>query len=259
MNPSPCETTSGEAQVLSGETVLVTGAASGIGEACVRQFAGQGAWVFAVDRDEFALRELAAEVPCQPIACDLNDSERVRDLPDADILVNNAGFQHVSPIEDFPVEIFTKMLQVMVTASFQLVQQSLPRMYDRGWGRIINISSIHGHRASPFKSGYVSAKHALEGLTKVVALEAGHRGVTANSISPSYVRTPLVAKQVSEQALHHGLDEDEVLAEVFLKQTVIKRLIEPEEVARMASFLCTPMAGYLNGTSIHLDGGWTAR
>lgn len=245
--------------MLADKTVLVTGAASGIGAACVRHFAEEGAQVLAVDLDAGALDRLAAEVGCQPLVCDLSDAGSVAGLPGVDVLVNNAGFQHVAPVQEFPVEVFARMLQVMVTASFQLMQQSLPQMVERGWGRIVNISSIHGHRASAFKSGYVAAKHALEGLTKVVALEAGDRGITANSISPSYVRTPLVAKQVSEQALHHGLAEDEVLAEVFLKQTPIKRLIEPEEVARMAAFLCSPMAEYINGTSIHLDGGWTAR
>lgn len=244
---------------LSGKSVLVTGAASGIGEACVLEFASRGAHVIAVDRDEGGLQRLAATIDCESIRCDMSDPTSVQRLPAADVLVNNAGFQHVAPIEDFPLDVFTRMLQVMVTASFQLMQQSLPLMYERGWGRIISISSIHGHRASPYKSGYVAAKHALEGLTKVVALEAGASGVTVNSISPSYVRTPLVTKQIGEQARHHGLQEDEVLAEVFLKQTAIKRLIEPAEVARMAAFLCSPTAAYLNGTSIHLDGGWTAR
>lgn len=245
--------------MLTGRTALVTGAASGIGAACVRRLADLGADVVAVDLDEQALHRLAGEVSCEPVVCDLGDPVQVRGLPPAAILVNNAGFQHVSPIEDFPVDVFTTMLQVMVTASFQLMQQSLPRMVEHGWGRIISISSIHGHRASPFKAGYVAAKHALEGLTKVVALEAGGHGVTVNAISPSYVRTPLVTRQVAEQARHHGLAEDEILAEVFLKQTAIKRLIEPEEVARMVEFLCSPTADYINGTSIHLDGGWTAR
>jgi len=132
-------------------------------------------------------------------------------------------------------------------------------MYDRGWGRVVNISSAHGLAASPYKSAYVAAKHGLEGLSKVTALEAGNRGVTSNCINPGYVRTPLVEKQIADQARTHGISEDEVVSKVMLELPSVKRLVEPEEVAELVAFVCSPASASINGASLTMDGGWTAR
>jgi 3-hydroxybutyrate dehydrogenase len=150
------------------------------------------------------------------------------------------------------------MLAVMLEAPFLLARAALPYMYQRGWGRIINISSVHGLRASPFKSAYVAAKHGLEGLSKVLALEGAEHGVTSNTVCPGYVRTPLVEKQIASQARLHGVDEAEVVQNVLLRQSAVKRLVEPEEVAAVVAYLCGPDAGFITGTSIAVDGGWTA-
>ncbi len=176
-----------------------------------------------------------------------------------DVLVNNAGFQHVAPIEDFPLELWQRMLGVMLTAPFLLTKAFLPRMKERGWGRILNIGSIHSQVASPYKAGYVSAKHGLFGLTKVTALEGGPHGVTANLIYPAYVRTPLVEGQVADQARNLGIPEAEVIEKVMLEPAAIKRLIKPEEVARLALFLASDAAGAITGACVPMDLGWTAR
>jgi 3-hydroxybutyrate dehydrogenase len=174
-------------------------------------------------------------------------------------VVNNAGLQHVAPIEEFPPERFSLILRIMLEAPFRILQKALPGMYEKGWGRVINISSVHGLRASPYKSAYVSAKHGLEGLSKTIALEGGPKGVTSNCVNPAYVKTPLVEKQIADQARIHGISEDEVIEKIMLTEPAIKRLIEPEEVAELAVFLCSKEASFINGASIVMDGGWTAR
>lgn len=146
----------------------------------------------------------------------------------------------------------------MVTAPFLLLKQTLPHMYAQGWGRVVNVSSVHGLRASAFKSAYVTAKHALEGLSKVTALEGATHGVTSNCLNPAYVRTPLVERQIAAQAEVHGIDPDEVISDVLLKNSAVKRLIEPHEVAAAALWLCGPHSGFVTGASLPLDGGWTA-
>ena len=190
---------------LSGRRALVTGAASGIGAAIAERFVAAGAVVVAVDRDETGLKELAGrlgEGAVEPVLADLADLDAIADLPtDVDVLVNNAGIQHVAPIEEFPVETFELILDLMLHAPFRLVRQSLPHMYARGWGRVVNVSSAHGLRASAYKSAYVTAKHGLEGLSKVIALEGAAHGVTSNCLNPGYVRTPLVEKQIADQAV----------------------------------------------------------
>jgi len=244
---------------LTGHSALVTGAASGIGRACAERFALAGAAVTVVDLDGEAARKVADEVGGEATQADLSDYEALDGLEvDVDIVVNNAGLQHVAPVEEFPPERFSMILRVMLEAPFRIVQKALPGMYDRGWGRVINISSIHGLIASPYKSAYISAKHGLEGFSKVVALEGGPKGVTSNCICPAYVRTPLVENQIADQARTHGISEEEVVEKIMLTEPAIKRLIEPEEVAELAIFLCAPEASFINGASLTMDGGATA-
>lgn len=248
------------AAVLAGRTALVTGAASGIGAALARRLVADGAAVLAVDRDEVGLKALAEELPgVEPVPCDLSDLDAVDALPtEIDVLVNNAGLQHVAPVPEFDPTRFSLILRVMLEAPFRLARRTLPHMYSRGWGRVINISSAHGLRASPFKAAYVSAKHGLEGLSKVIALEGASHGVTSNCINPAYVRTALVEKQITEQARTHGIDEDTVVEQVMLTPVAVKRLIEPEEVAEVAAVLYGPASSSITGSSLSMDGGWTA-
>lgn len=258
---------------LTGRTALVTGAAGGIGRACALRLAAAGAVVRAVDRDAEGLSALVKQFGqagragqgngaaggIEPVELDLTDLAAAEEAArGADILVNNAGLQLVRPIEDFPPEVFHTVLTVMLEAPFRLIRGALPHMYAQGWGRIVNISSVHGLRASPYKSAYVAAKHGLEGLSKTAALEGAPHGVTSVCVNPGYVRTPLVEKQLADQSAAHALPEERVLAEVLLKDTAIKRLVEPEEVAETVLFLCTPAASFITGTSVSLDGGWTA-
>jgi 3-hydroxybutyrate dehydrogenase len=190
---------------------------------------------------------------------DLARPEVIDALPaEVDILVNNAGLQHVAPLHEFPPEAFALLQQVMVTAPFLLIRRCLPHMYARGWGRIINISSVHGLRASAYKAAYVAAKHALEGLSKVAAIEGAPHGVTSNCVSPGYVRTPLVDNQIAAQARAHGIGPDEVVERVLLDRSAIKKLIEPEDVAATVLWLAGPHAAHLTGASVPMDGGWTA-
>lgn len=247
------------ASFLTGRTALVTGAASGIGRACAAALASAGAAVYVVDRAAEAAKEVAAEIGGTAVVADLSDPEAVDGLPDdADIVVNNAGLQHVAPVHEFPPDRFALIQRVMVEAPFRILRRTLPHMYAGGWGRVVNISSVHGLRASPYKSAYVAAKHALEGLSKVVALEGAPHGVTSNCVNPGYVRTPLVERQIADQAAAHGIPAEEVVEKVMLDRTAVKRLIEPEEVAAAALWLCSPPTAYVTGTSLPLDGGWTA-
>lgn len=245
---------------LTGRRVLVTGGGSGIGAACARRFAAAGADVVVLDLHADAAAQVADEVGGRPVSLDLSDLDAVAALHiDVDVLVNNAGLQHVAPVEDFPPERFSLILRVMLEAPFRLVRAVLPGMYARGYGRVINVSSVHGLRASPYKSAYVAAKHGLEGLSKVVALEGGPRGVTSNTICPAYVRTPLVEGQIEAQARAHGISPTEVVEKIMLTEPAIKRLVAPEEVAELTVYLCSAQASFINGASLLMDGGWTAR
>ncbi|RLK60607.1 3-hydroxybutyrate dehydrogenase [Actinokineospora cianjurensis] len=244
---------------LRGRTALVTGGASGIGRACVRVLASAGAKVHVVDRAGPAAEELAAEVGGMAHVVDLADPTFVDALPtDIDVLVNNAGLQHVAPLHEFPPERFDTIQRVMVTAPFLLVRRLVPHMYAGEWGRIVNISSVHGLRASAYKAAYVTAKHALEGLSKVAAIEGAPHGVTSNCVSPGYVRTPLVTDQIEAQSRAHGVGADEVVEQVLLDRSPIKRLVEPEDVAATVLWLCGPHTANVTGSSIPVDGGWTA-
>ena len=245
---------------LDGRRALVTGGASGIGLACVQRLAALGAHITVADVNGAAARRVADEVGGAAWEVDLTDTAGLAEVVlDCDVLVNNAGVQHVAPIEEFPPDRFRTMLVLMLETPFLLVRAALPHMYRQGFGRIVNISSVHGLRASPYKSAYVAAKHGLEGLSKVTALEGGPRGVTSNCVNPSYVRTPLVEKQIADQARIHGLAADEVVEKVMLTESAIKRLIEPDEVADLVAWLAGQSAGYVNGASMSIDGGWTAR
>jgi 3-hydroxybutyrate dehydrogenase len=244
---------------LSGRTALVTGAGSGIGRACARRLATAGARVLVLDRDEEAAKAVAADIGGVPIAVDLADPAAPDAIPaELDVVVNNAGLQHVAPIEEFAPDRFAYIQRVMLIAPFLLVRRALPHMYAQRWGRIVNISSVHGLRASAFKAAYVAAKHGLEGLSKVAALEGAPYGVTSNCINPAYVRTPLVEGQIADQARAHGIAPAQVVEEIMLAKAAIKRLIEPDEVAELMAYLCTPAASFITGTSIAMDGGWTA-
>src|SRR3954452_20693720 len=244
---------------LDGRRALVTGGGSGIGRAAAVRLAEAGAHVLVVDRDADAAAAVADKVDGTAVTADLSDLDAVDALDlDVDVLVNNAGLQHVAPIHEFPPDRFSYILRLMLEAPFRLVRGALPHMYARGWGRVVNISSIHGQVASPFKSAYVTAKHGLEGLSKVIALEGAEHGVTSNCINPAYVRTPLVEGQIADQAKTHGLPEDEVIGRVMLARASVKRLIEPEEVAEAVAFLCSPAAASMTGSSLVMDGGWSA-
>jgi 3-hydroxybutyrate dehydrogenase len=252
---------------LEGKVAIVTGAASGIGLAIARDFAVHGIHVTLSDIDVEGGRAAAASLPNARFqAADMTDSQAIQQLVQEtlaveghiDILVNNAGIQHVAPITEFPEAKWRQIIDLMLTAPFLLTKAVLPGMYERKWGRIINIASVHALRASAFKSAYVSAKHGLLGLTRVTALEAAEYGVTCNAICPSYVRTPLVEKQIADQARIHNIPESEVVEKIMVAEGAIRRLLEPAEVAQLATYLCTDAASAITGSAQVIDCGWTA-
>jgi 3-hydroxybutyrate dehydrogenase len=244
---------------LAGRRALVTGGASGIGRACAARLAEAGAHVLVVDRDADGARAVAEQVGGTAVAVDLSDLDAVDALDlDVDVLVNNAGIQHVAPVHEFPPDRFSVILRLMLEAPFRLARGALPHMYAQRWGRIVHISSVHGLRASAYKSAYVTAKHGLEGLSKVIALEGAEHGVTSNCVNPAYVRTPLVEGQIADQARSHGISEDDVVEQVMLAPAAVRRLIEPDEVAEAIAYLCSPAAASVTGSSLVMDGGWSA-
>ena len=249
-----------DSKFLAGKKALITGAGSGIGRSCAIAFLEAGAEVLAVDSNAKSLSELESQFKVKTMVVDLSKpDEHFLDPLEIDILINNAGVQHVSPIEEFPIGQADMMFSLMLRTPFFLTQKVLPHMYSKKWGRIIGISSIHGHVASPNKSVYITAKHGLEGLTKVTALEGGPHGVTANTIAASYARTALVEKQIKSLSEINKLSEAEVVQEVMLQPAAIKRLIEPEEIAQLALYLCGPYSDSITGSSFGIDNGWTAR
>ncbi len=246
---------------------LVTGGSSGIGKAICEALAAKGYNIVIADIDEKSGLSLANKIKGYYINADLSKSTVATDLVkeantkfgNIDILVNCAGIQHVSAIETFPQEQWDKIIQLMLTAPFQLTKAVWPSMKDNKWGRIINIASVHAKVASQNKVAYVSAKHGLLGLTKTAALEGGEHGITVNALCPAYVRTALVEKQIASQAESQGIDKENVITDIMLKNAVIKKLIEPEEVAKLVVLLCSEQSASITGASWTIDSGWTAQ
>lgn len=251
---------------MGGRVAIVTGAASGIGRAIAEAFAQEGIEVIVADLDSdqgqcvadttgghFVMADLAVRDDCDRLV-----NETIARYGSVDILVNNAGMQHVDSIEAFPVDIWDKMLAVMLTAPFLLTKYVWQTMKASGWGRIVNIASIHSRVASPYKSAYVAAKHGLIGLTRTAALEGGAYGITANAICPAYVDTAIVEDQIADQARTRGLSPKEVIEQVMLEPAAVKRLIAPEEVASLVVYLCSDAASAVTGADWAIDLGWTA-
>lgn len=251
---------------LDPRVAVVTGGGSGIGTAVVQHLVAAGHTVYLIDRNAETGAQVAQEVGAHFVAADLArraDCRRAADtILDAagtvDILVNNAGYQHIAPIDEFSEDVWDHMLAVMLTAPFLLTRYFWPGMKAQGWGRIVNMGSIHSVVASPFKVGYISAKHGLLGLTRTTAREGGELGITVNALLPAYVRTPLVEDQIADQARVRQLTPDQVIEEVMLAPAAIKRLVEPDEVAAVVAFLCSEAAGAITGATWSIDLGWTA-
>jgi 3-hydroxybutyrate dehydrogenase len=260
--------------VLRGKSVVVTGSTSGIGLGIARAFAREGCNVLLNglgDRTEIerlrAGLEKEAGVKVRFSPADMTRpseigamiEQAVKDLGGADVLVNNAGIQHVAPVDEFPVEKWDQILAVNLSSAFLAIRAALPAMKRKGWGRIINIASAHGLVASPFKSAYIAAKHGLVGLTKTVALETAGQGITCNAICPGYVHTPLVEKQIDDNARVHGIPRDEVIRKVILERQPSRQFVEIDQVAAFAVFLATDAAASITGAALPIDGGWVAQ
>ncbi len=246
---------------------IVTGAGSGIGQACAEALARQGNQVIVSDVDVVQGQAVARSIGGYFVEADLSRRAACRRLVDEtlerfgkiDILVNNAGFQSINAVEDFPEDTWDTMIAVMLTAPFLLSKYAWRSMKAHGWGRIVNIGSVHSLRASPFKVGYVTSKHGLLGITRTLALEGAAHGITVNTICPAYVRTPLVEHQIADQARTQGIAPEEVVEKVMLAPAAIKRLVEPGEVADLVLYLCSESARSITGVDWPIDLGWTAR
>ena len=244
-----------------GRAALVTGAASGIGRAVTARLVGGGIDVLAVDVHP------DPDGPGIPYEADLTDAEAnagavaaaLQRFGRLDIVVPNAGLQHVATIDEFPLERWETIIALLLTSPFLLAKHAWPALKDSPGGRFIAIASVHGLVASPYKAAYVSAKHGVLGLVKTLALEGAGLGITATAVCPGYVRTPLVEKQIADQARVHGLSEEEVLDQVILAPHAVKELIEPDEVAEVVAFLISPAGRAFTGAPVTLDQGWTAR
>ena len=259
--------------MLNGKSAIVTGSTSGIGLGIAKALAGAGVHValnsYTDEAEDHALaEEIAAEQSVKavyvradmskPDDCTALVEKAAGKLGPVQILVNNAGIQHVAPIEDFPPEKWDAIIAINLSSSFHTIRAAVPGMKETGWGRIVNIASVHGLTASPFKSAYVSAKHGLLGLTKTVALELAELGTTCNAICPGYVMTPLIDAQIDDQMKVHNMTRDEVIRNVMLDRQPTKEFVSMEQVAATALFLCSDQASQITGTAISVDGGWTA-
>lgn len=253
-----------------GKTILVTGGASGIGLAIAEHLGKLGNQIIIADLNEEAAQNAATtlgekQIRAKAITLDVSNTQQIEQLPDllkdtpVDVLINNAGIQHVSALESFPADKWSLLIQVMLIGPAMLTRSLLPSMKERGYGRIINVGSIHSLVASPFKSAYVAAKHGLLGFAKTVALETGDVDVTINTLCPSYVKTPLVEKQIEAQAIEHDISQDEVINKIMLEPMPKKAFIGLDELAETASFLMSNTAKNITGQTLVLDGGWTAR
>lgn len=257
---------------LKGKTAVITGSTSGIGHGLALTLAEAGANIVlnGLGKEEViqsARREVEERgAKCIYHGADMTKPTEIADMiktaattfGGVDILVNNAGIQHVSPVEDFPVEKWDAIIAINLSAAFHTIRTAVPLMKKKGWGRIINIASAHALVASPFKSAYVAAKHGILGLTKTVALETAENGITVNAICPGYVKTPLVENQIADTAKARGISEDEVVRDVLLKAQWTKQFVTVEQIAGLALFLCSDAAVNITGTHQAIDGGWTA-
>ena len=255
---------------IQGKTAVITGSTSGIGLGIARKMAEAGAHVVLNSfTDDAADHQLAADLAeefgtdVRYIQADMSKGDQARALIEqagaCDILVNNAGIQHVAPIDQFPAEKWGAIIAINLSSAFHTTAAALPLMRKAGWGRVINIASAHGLRASPFKSAYVSAKHGILGMTKTVALETAKEAITANAICPGYVLTPLVEKQIPDTAKEYGISEDEAVEKVILAKQPSKDFVTVDQIAGIALFLCSDAASQITGTDITADGGWTAQ
>ncbi|HMV20681.1 MAG TPA: 3-hydroxybutyrate dehydrogenase [Rhodocyclaceae bacterium] len=258
--------------MLKGKSAIVTGSTSGIGLGIARALAAQGANVMLngfgdADQIETLRFTLAREtgVKVAYSGADMSQPEAIRAMADAarsefgqvDIIVNNAGIQHVAPVEDFPEEKWNAILAINLSSAFHLIRAVVPEMKERRWGRIVNVASAHGLTASPFKSAYVAAKHGMIGLSKTVALEVAEFGITCNTVCPGYVKTPLVEKQIADQAKAHGISPENVVRDVLLSHQARKEFVQVEELAALTVFLCSDAAASMTATALAMDGGWS--
>ena len=260
--------------MLHGKTAIVTGSTSGIGLGIAEAFARSGANIVLngfgdAMQIERTRADLAARTNARVVYSPADMSkpraieQMVRQTVDAfgavDIMVNNAGIQHVAPIEDFPEDKWEAILAINLSSAFHATRLVLPAMRRKGWGRLINVASAHALVASPYKAAYVAAKHGVLGLTKVTALETAEDGITCNAICPGYVRTPLVERQIDDQAKAHGIPRDKVISDVLLQRQPNKRFVEVAELAALALFLCSDNGASVTGVALPMDGGWTAQ
>ena len=259
--------------ILRDKTAVVTGSTSGIGLACARAFAGVGANIVlngmgAAADIEKARSAIEADFGVKVIHSSA-DMAKPRDIAEmialgeksfgsVDVLVNNAGVQHVSPIEEFPIEKWDAIIAINLSSAFHAIRAAVPGMKRRGWGRIITTASAHSLVASPFKSAYVAAKHGIAGLTKTVALELARSKITCNCISPGYVWTPLVEKQIPDTMMARGMTKEQVVNDVLLAAQPTKEFVTVEQVGSLALFLCSDDAAQITGANLCIDGGWTA-
>jgi 3-hydroxybutyrate dehydrogenase len=258
---------------LKDRTALITGSTSGIGLAYARALAAEGANVVlngfgepgAIEKERAGI-ESEFKVEARYSAANMMKPDEIaamvaeaeKEFGAVDILVNNAGIQHVAPVDEFPIEKWDQIIAINLSSAFHATRAALPKMKDKGWGRIINTASAHAFVASPFKSAYVAAKHGIAGFTKTVALEVATKGITVNAIAPGYVWTPLVEKQIPDTMKARNLTKEQVINDVLLLAQPTKQFVTVEQVAALAVFLCSDAARSITGTTLPMDGGWTA-